>query len=120
MGSLVPGVLSRCLPALGKESEAPVPNSAHAQMLREDPNLNSNLSESVKMARTTATYLGRGHLPWRGESEEKPVCVVGNVWDVHQLEGLKIADCFLLIVLRSSLSLPGSWIKCAVSPRQPL
>lgn len=57
VGSLVPGVRSLCT---GKESEAP--NSAHARTVREDPNLSSNLSESVKMVSTTATDLGSGHL----------------------------------------------------------
>lgn len=83
----------------GGKSGALAPNSAHAPTVREDPKPQlKNLGDSVKMAPTTATDLGRGHLPWCGVSEEKPVCVcvcvVGNVGSVHQLEGAE--NCCLL------------------------
>lgn len=58
--SLVSGVRSLSLSlCTEEESEASAPNSAHAPTVREDP----NLCESVKMGSTTATDLGRGHLP---------------------------------------------------------
>lgn len=47
------------------------------------------------MASATATDLGRGHLPWSGVSEEKPVRVDDNEGSVYQLEGQKIACSFL-------------------------
>ena len=70
----MPGVQSRCTE---EESEALAPNSALASTAREDPNLSSNLSESVKMVSTTATDLGRGHLPRFGVCMRTRLCVIG-------------------------------------------
>lgn len=75
--SLVPGVQSLCT---GEESEALAPNSAHAPTVREDPNLSSNPSKSVKMGFYHRYSSGQSPpaMGWRVRVD-KPVCVVSNV-----------------------------------------
>lgn len=71
--------LACCLSALGKKVKLSLQTPLTLEQSGRIQTSAQNLSESVKMAPTTATVLGRGHLPWSGVSEEKLVCVVGNV-----------------------------------------
>ena len=109
-GSLVPGVQSPCT---GEESDVSAPNSVHAQAIKKDPHLSSDLCQ---LRRFLAQLLIWGHRPQCSVNEKKPGRVVGDVLSLYQSEGLKIAYIFREGVLKSPSPSLAAEIKCAVCP----